>query len=98
MILNSSHEIGTYGKLAKPRSGQVFLTDQICFSYFGRQSFSDYVYQIILNSDHPFHKRKFFEIAINHAPYSFFFVEGHLITTSAKSFSILTTSFRGEDV
>ena len=56
MTLNHSHEIGTYGKLAMPLVAMFFDGSNL-FSYFGRRLFSDYFYQIILNSGHWFQRR-----------------------------------------
>ena len=93
-------------KLPTPGSAVGLATiDQILFSYFCWRSSSDHFYQIILNSDHQL--KEIFKIclnAISHAPCQTcfwwikfllaFFVEGHLITISAKSISIPTTGFR----
>ena len=91
MTLNHSHEIGTKGNWSRPLVAMYF-DGQFCFSYFGRRSFSDHFYQIILNSDHWFQKRgssKFLlsskPCPLDHISFSYF-VEGHLVTTSAKLF------------
>ena len=60
MTLNGSHEIGKFIR----ENGHApwwpcFLTDQICISNFGKRSFSDHFYQIILNSEHRFHRGRF---------------------------------------
>ena len=96
---------GTLGKLATLPGGHV-LMDQICFSYFCQRLSYDHFYHIILNSDNQF-QEKIFKVClsvISHAPWRPCFLldqisfsllsEGHQITISAKSFSILTTGSR----
>ena len=46
----------------------MFLTDQICFSYFCRGSPSDYFYQIILNSDHRSQSRRSSKFCFHNKP------------------------------
>ena len=85
----------------------MFLTDQVRFSYFGRGTFSDYLYQISVSSDHRFHmyKRRFFKVFVitnSHAPgghaltkyfFSYFYRGSPIITISVKLLSILTIGF-----
>ena len=109
MTLNRSHDIGTWETCHAPW-WSCFLKDQICFSFFGRRSFSDHFYQIILNNDHWFQRGLlslyFDDKSRPVAPmlfqrikfYLFTFVIGHIKTISAKSISILNTGFRGVGV
>ena len=57
MNLNRSHEIGTKVKLATPQAAMLFGRSNL-FYLFDR-SFCDHSYQIILNSDHRFHRSIF---------------------------------------
>ena len=84
----------------------MFFTDQICVSIYCRRSPCDHFCQIILNSDQWFQSRRI-KNKIPLLRYAMFltdqirfrlFIKGHLVAISAKSFSILTTCFREEDV
>ena len=93
--------IGTLGKLATPPGGH-FIDGLICFGYFRGRLSNDHFYEKFLNSTTDFREDLQSFCYLDKPPtlqplflMDQIFVEGHLVF--AKLFSILTTSFRGED-